>query len=217
LREQLVVDRHLAKLVLDDGNLELALRLQQVVEEGGLARAEEAGENGDGKLAVCRFVPESPSECEWPWLWQCSSIGGAAAFDAPGMSARMTALASAVPSISATPAWGGSTPSREGLITSETRAPPAPAARSATCASLVRSRIVASAGTDTASGSGGSQPVRPGTFNTSIETFIGGRLQSGDFFCTLDGLYFKNSFVDGCHKNGMAVECSLLPLGHISD
>ncbi len=50
--EQLAVDRCLAVLVLDHRDLHAVLGLQQVLEQGGLAGAEEAGEHGDGDRGV---------------------------------------------------------------------------------------------------------------------------------------------------------------------
>ena len=50
--EQLAVDRRLTVLVLDHRDLHAVLGLQQVLEQGGLAGAEEAGEHGDGDRGV---------------------------------------------------------------------------------------------------------------------------------------------------------------------
>ena len=48
LDDELVVHAHLAELVLDDGDLPAVLFGQDAVEQGGLAGAEEAGEDSDG-------------------------------------------------------------------------------------------------------------------------------------------------------------------------
>ena len=48
LHQDLVVDVFLAELVLDDGDLQPVLLAQDAVEEGGLAGAEEAGQDGAG-------------------------------------------------------------------------------------------------------------------------------------------------------------------------
>jgi hypothetical protein len=48
LHQDFVVDVFLAELVFDDGNAHAVLFLQDAVEQGGLAGAEEAGEDGGG-------------------------------------------------------------------------------------------------------------------------------------------------------------------------
>ena len=48
LDDELVVHADLAELVLDDGDLLAVLLREDAVEQGGLAGAEEAGEDGDG-------------------------------------------------------------------------------------------------------------------------------------------------------------------------
>ena len=50
--DEFVVDADLAELVLDDGDAFAVTLGEDVVEEGGLARAEEAGEHGDGDAGV---------------------------------------------------------------------------------------------------------------------------------------------------------------------
>ena len=46
----------LAELVLDDRNLLAVLRREDVVQERRLARAEEAGEDGDGDFVLGHFA-----------------------------------------------------------------------------------------------------------------------------------------------------------------
>mmetsp|Transcript_49673 Transcript_49673/g.133429 ORF Transcript_49673/g.133429 Transcript_49673/m.133429 type:complete len:383 (+) Transcript_49673:581-1729(+) len=52
LLQERVIDGDLTELVLDDGDLLLLLLLQDVVEKGGLPRAEEACQDGDGDLVL---------------------------------------------------------------------------------------------------------------------------------------------------------------------
>ena len=55
---ELVVDPDLAELVLDDGQLPAVLLGEDAVEEGRLAGAEEAGEDGDGRDHGMEAKPE---------------------------------------------------------------------------------------------------------------------------------------------------------------
>ncbi len=50
--DQLLIDADLAELVLDDGDALAVLLGEDVVEQRGLAGAEEAGEDGDGNTLI---------------------------------------------------------------------------------------------------------------------------------------------------------------------
>jgi hypothetical protein len=60
--DQLLVDADLAELVLDDGDALAVLGGEDVVEQGRLARPEEAGQDGDGDTGV---VGGSRHGCSW--------------------------------------------------------------------------------------------------------------------------------------------------------
>mmetsp|Transcript_79097 Transcript_79097/g.246296 ORF Transcript_79097/g.246296 Transcript_79097/m.246296 type:complete len:394 (-) Transcript_79097:17-1198(-) len=62
LLEQGIVDGDLAKLVLDDGDLLLLLLLQDVVQQGGLARSEEAGEDRHWHLLLLGYAGVGPGD-----------------------------------------------------------------------------------------------------------------------------------------------------------
>src|SRR5262249_15011442 len=86
---QVLVHPHLAELVLDDGNPLAVLRGEDVVEEGGLAGPEEAGQNGDG---------DAVGGCGHTWV-KLSTTSGA------GPRSAASALASATPNPAGT--WSG--------------------------------------------------------------------------------------------------------------
>jgi hypothetical protein len=67
LHQQFVVDTGFAELVLDHGDAVAVLFLQDAVEQGGLAAAQEAGEDGDGGLhGALHRAASVPGRAECP-------------------------------------------------------------------------------------------------------------------------------------------------------
>jgi hypothetical protein len=64
MHEDFVVDILFAELVLDHGDLHAVLFVQDALEQGGFAAAEEAGQDSDGNHGGRLFVRESVRESE---------------------------------------------------------------------------------------------------------------------------------------------------------
>ena len=57
LQQQIVVDALLAELVLDDGDFQTVIVLEDLVEQRGLAASQEAGQDRGWNEIVCHFTP----------------------------------------------------------------------------------------------------------------------------------------------------------------